>query len=308
MAICVATALAGCWYQTPEQHWEVATGGAYSGGLSHDGNRLVVGSIHQGGSYWTTRPPARQFDWNHQAGSYNEILYSQFSGDSAVALTADYFNLVTWNTATGESLAFWNAPARIEAIDLSADGRFALLGLNNGKAVLFDAVNGGVLREFLHDGPVLSVSLSADASRALTGGEDQTARLWDVRDNQLIQRFDLPNQVTLVALSDDGQRALLAPASEVASVWNVSVRRKLVDLPTDKYRLYSARFIGADLLLLGSTNRDIFQYRLSTGELVDHWRIGSFWQNAFRSATVLDMTWQNDRLLALGSDGYLYAF
>jgi len=300
--------LAGCWYSAPEQRWEVATQGAYSGGLSNDGSRLVVGSIHQGGSYWTTRPPARQYDWNHQPGSYNEILYSQFSRNGQVALTADYYNLVTWDTRNGESLSFWTAPARIEAIDLSADGRFALLGLNNNKAVLFDTVNGGVLREFLHDGPVLSVSLTADASRALTGSEDLTARLWDVRENALVQRFDLPNQVTLVKLSNDGRLALLAPASEISSVWNLASRRKVADLPTDQHRLYSARFIGQNQLLLGTTNREILQYDLNSGERQAVWRIGSFWQNAFRSATVLDMTWQNDRLLVLGSDGYLYAF
>ncbi|WP_146171194.1 WD40 repeat domain-containing protein [Saccharospirillum sp. MSK14-1] len=304
----VISCLAGCWYDAPEERWEVATQGAYSGGLSADGSRLVVGSIHQGGSYWTTRPPARQYDWNHQPGAYNEILYSQFSSDGQVALTADYYNLVTWDTRNGESLSFWTAPARIEAVDLSADGRFALLGLNNNKAVLFDTVNGGVLREFLHDGPVLSVSLTADASRALTGSEDLTARLWDVRDNSMIQRFNLPNQVTLVTLSDDGRLALLAPASEIASVWNLASRRKVADLPTEQHRLYSARFVGSNQLLLGTTHREILQYDLDSGERQSVWRIGSFWQNAFRSATVLDMTWQNDRLLVLGSDGYLYAF
>lgn len=300
--------LAGCWYQTPQERWEIATQGAYSGALSSNGQRLVVGSIHEGGSYWTTRPPARQYDWNHQAGAYSEILYSQFSDNGQVALTADYYNLVTWDSNSGMALSFWTAPARIEAVDLSADGRFALLGLNNNKAVLFDAINGGVLREFMHDGPVLSVSLSGNASRALTGGEDLTARLWDVQQNQLIQRFDLPNQVTLVSLNEDGSLALLAPASEVASVWNLSSLRKVIDLPTEQHRLYSARFIPGNRLLLGTTHREILQFNLRNAEQERNWRIGSFWQNAFRSATVLDMTWQNDRLLALGSDGYLYAF
>lgn len=300
--------LSSCWYQTPQERWEVATRGAYSGALSADGNGLVVGSIHHGGSYWTTQPPARQYDWNHQAEAFSEILYSRFSADGQIALTADYYNLVTWSTGDGEPLSFWTAPARIEAVDLSADGRFALLGLNSNKAVLFDAVNGGILREFQHAGPVLSVSLAADASRALTGSEDLSARLWDVRENRLIQRFDLPNQVTLVALSQDGERALLAPASEIVSVWDLAARRKLVDLPLANHRLFSARFVGNDRLLLGSTHRQIFQFNLRNGEQEGDWRIGSFWQNAFRSATVLDMTWQNDRLLAVGSDGYLYAF
>lgn len=300
--------LSGCWHQGPEQRWELASQGAYSGALSSTAAHLVIGSIHQGGSFWSTQPPAREYDWNHRSGGFSEILHTAYSPDNGLVLTADYHNLVLWDAETGEALQYWTAPARIEAVDLSADGRFALLGLSNNRAVLFDALNGGILRQFAHDGPVLSVSLSADADLALTGSQDLSARLWDVDQDELIQRFDLPNQVTLVTLSDAGDRALLAPAREDAAVWDLAARRKLADLPTGKHRLFSARFVAGDRLLVGTTHRDVLQFNVRSGERQGHWRIGSFWQNAFRSATVLDMAWRNDRLWALGSDGYLYGF
>lgn len=300
--------LTGCWPQGASQRWEVAIRGAYSGSLTDDASRLLVGSIHHGGSLWDARAPARQYDWNHDDTGYTEILYTAFSADRSYALTADYHTLALWRMADGESAAYWSAPARIQAVDLSGDGRFALLGLSNNSAVLFDAVNGGVIREFQHNGPVVSVAISDDASTVLTGSEDLTARLWNVPDDRMVRQYDMANQVTLVQLSGDGDTALLAPASEPAEVWALDSQSRLSTLPTGDHRLYSARFSGVDQLLVGTTHRRLFQFNARTGERTGAWQLGSFWQNAFHSATVLDMTWRNDRLWALGSDGFLYTF
>lgn len=310
-AYCIAIAtllLTGCGVDGYEQRWEVAVKGAYQGSLDHSGERLVVGSIHHGGSLWRVDPPARLYDWNHRQNAFTEILYTAFSPNDQFALTADYHTLGLWNTDTGENVWFWSAPARIQDIDLSAEGRFALVGLDNSRAVLFDAVNGGVLREFEHGGPVLSVSINADASLALTGSEDLTARLWSVRTGDLVQTFNLENQVTLVKLSHDGRLALIAPARESAELWDIDNRAKRLDLPVQDHRLYSARFESDNRLLLGTTHRRLLQFDTQTGARTGQWQLGNFWQNAYQSATVLDMSWRNDGLWVLGSDGYLYRF
>ncbi|MEX2321708.1 MAG: hypothetical protein WD668_10140 [Saccharospirillum sp.] len=300
--------LAGCFPQSPSSQFEVAVQGAYHGTLAPNANSAVIGSIHHGGSFWTLHPPARQFDWNHNPDRYTEVLYTDVSADGQRALTADYSNLALWDTRSGEPVWYWTAPARIQALDLSADGSLALLGLSNNQAVLFDAVNGGVLRTFNHDGPVISVSLSDDARIALTGSEDLTARLWSVTDNQRLQTFTLPNQVKLVKLTGDARLALLAPADEPAQLWNLATGEKTADLATDNLRVYSARFDSASRLLIGTTHRRILQFDIASGERTGLWQIGGFWRSTYQSATILDMRWRNERLWALGSDGYLYAF
>ncbi|GGX47398.1 WD40 repeat domain-containing protein [Saccharospirillum salsuginis] len=300
--------LGGCGVEGYEQRWEVAIKGAYQGSLSRDGNRLVVGAIHHGGSLWQVDPPARQFDWNHRPDGYTEILYTAFSPNRQYAMTADYHTLVLWDVETGENVWYWSAPARIQAVDLSADGRFALVGLSSNRAVLFDAINGGILREFAHGGPVISVSIDAEATRALTGSEDLTARLWNVQSGDNLRTFSMSNQVTLVELSDDGRQALIAPARESAEVWDIANQAKQVELPVDDHRIYSARFESNNRLLLGTTHRRLLQYDTRTGKRTGQWEIGNFWQNTYQSATVLDMTWRNDGLWVIGSDGYLYRF
>lgn len=304
----VVILVTGCWSQRPTERWEVATQGIYHGSFNADAEYLAVGSIHHGASLWRTQPLTRQFNWNHQTDGFTEILHTAFSRNGDYALTADYHTLTLWNRQNGEAIWYWSAPARIEAVDLSADGQLALLGLNDNRAVLFDAVNGGIVREFRHQGPVLSVSLSDDATLALTGSQDSSARLWDVADDRQLQRYDQANQVTLVKLSGDGLQALVAASREPAQLWQVESQKRLSTLETGEYHLYRARFTGDNRLLLGTTRKRILQFNSGTGRLSGQWRIGSFWQSSRRSTTVLDMTWRNDRLWALGSDGYLYQF
>lgn len=307
-ALLLLLSLAACGVPTPSERIEVGFRGLYSGSFDQATGQMVLGSIHHGGSLWSLHPAARQYDWNHQADQYSEILYAALSADGRIAVTADYHNLAVWRTDTGEALWFWSAPARIRDIDLSEDGQTVMLGLGNGTAVLFDALEGGVLRELYHDAPVLSVSMSADARLAITGTEGLSAHMWDLTTLEQIRAFLLPNQVPLVKLSPDGRFALIAPARETAVIWDINSDQVAFELNTSSYRLYSARFDQQQRLLLGTTHRRVMVFDLSTGERQQQWQVGRFLQNAFQSTTVLDMNWHNDRLWVLGSDGFLYGF
>lgn len=300
--------LVGCRAESPSERWELAAQGIYHGSLGDNGEHLVIGSIYHGASHWQTKPLARQFNWNHDTDQFTEVLYTAYAANGEYALTADYHTLTLWDTDNGESVWYWSAPARIEAVDLSADGQLALLGLASNRAVLFDVVNGGVLREFRHEGPVISVSLSGDSTRALTGSENHIAKLWDIGGDRLLQRYELTNQVTLVKLNNNGSLALLAPAREQAQLWNTSTQNRVSYLPTEDFLLYRARFEPKDQILLGTTYGRVLQFSSNTGQRTGQWQIGSFWQGNQRSTTALDMTWRNDRLWVLGSDGYLYSF
>lgn len=301
------TVISAC-AKKPEKRSQVAVQGAYSAMLGKQGRSLVLGSFQHGGSYWDLSRFERLYNWNHKDGYLTEILYSDLSDDSRFAMTANYYNLVLWDTSSGQPVWFWSAPARIEAADLSADGRFALLGLDNKKAVLFDIQNGGILREFDHDGPVTTVAINVKTGRALTGSEDTQVRLWDIRNAKLINRFDFVNHIALVQFSDSGKLALIVPANEKAELWDLEAKRKIANLKTAKFRLYSARFIGESRLLVGTTHRNIFEFDARTGKKKQTWQIGTEGKQAFRSAIVLSVGWRGSELLAIGSNGYLYAF
>lgn len=300
--------LTGCWPTSPEQRWQLAAQGAYSAAIDPAGNNLLIGSLQHGGSYWNIASYARLYNWNHRQGFLTEILYSDFSADGRFALTANYHNLVLWDTRSGESVAFWEAPSRIQAAALDDSGQFALLGLDSGLAVLFDVKNGGVFREFNHAGPVTAVSVNTQAGIALTGSEDNTAALWNLRNGELIRRFEYRNKISVVALSRSGKLALMVPSNEKAELWNISTRQLIAELSTAKYRLTTATFVGDQRLLTGTTHRDIFEFDANDGKRVGRWRIGSEISQSLRSTQVLAVGWRSGQLLAIGSNGYLYGF
>lgn len=308
ISLSIILLLSGCWPTSPDQRWQLAAQGAYSAAIDPAGAHLVVGSLQHGGSFWSIADYARLYNWNHRQGFLTEILYSDFSSDGRFALTANYYNLVLWDTRTGQSVAFWEAPARIQAAALDNTGQFALLGLDNGQAVLFDVQNGGVFREYNHGGPVISVSVNTQAGLALTGSEDNTAALWSLRNGEVVRVFEYNNKVSLVALSGSGKLALMVPSNESAQLWDLSTRQMIAELSTAKYRLTTATFIGDQRLLTGTTHRDIFEFDASNGERIGRWRIGGEVSQSLRSTQVLAVGLRSGQLLAIGSNGYLYGF
>lgn len=307
--LAIAFLLSACQFaDKPIKQWETAVQGIYDGTLSRDGTKLVIGSIHHGGSLWDTRKFARLYSWNHREDEYTQILTTAMSPDGRFALTAEIRDLVLWDTSNGRAVWYWTAPGDIYDADLSLDGRFALLGLSNFNAEFFDIRNGGVLRTFRHQGPIRAVSLSGNGRHAITGSEDLTARVWDISTGKEVQRLWHENQVRLVALSEDGKLALTDASLEPARIWNVATGTVIHELETRHINLTSARFSSDNRkLLVGTTNRLVQLWDVQTGERNKSWRLPQTSGYQYSSTSVVDLAFTNQRLLlALASDGYLF--
>ena len=105
---------------------------------------------------------------------------------------------------------FQEQSAWLPSVCLSADGRLALSGSNDGPLWLWETASGQCLRTFRgHTTWVSSVSLSADGSLALSGSYDKTVRLWETATGQCLRTFQgHTSGVYAVSLSADGSLAL----------------------------------------------------------------------------------------------------
>src|SRR5262249_5433499 len=91
--------------------------------------------------------------------------------------------LRVWNPATGKELRRFNAPGQVQALGLSADGRFALAGLDTGDVLYLDLETGDQVRQLRGHGWVVSwVGFAPDGRHAFSTAIDGTARLWDLSD------------------------------------------------------------------------------------------------------------------------------
>lgn len=292
---------------SPTQQWEVAVRGVYSACLAADGNHALVGSIHHGGSYWQVNPAERVYDWNHQAETLTGVLSCALSDNDRYASTAEHRKIVLWNAQTGEAFWLWEAPANIKDMALSNDGQFALLGLDNYQAVLFDIQNGGVKSRLAHEGVVQTVSMSRDRQWAMTGGGDSNVKVWDLRTGKNVYSWQLNNQIKVVALTQNGQLGFAASHRDDSVLWDLSNGNELARLPQHNGYYQSARFNqDATQLLTGSSSGQVILWDVASAQKLKSWQLSprSGWVN--KATQVLDVAFAPKGFKAVGANGLVY--
>ncbi|MCP5210135.1 MAG: hypothetical protein H6998_04295 [Hahellaceae bacterium] len=256
----------------PSQSWKYANQGILSADIAHDGQHALVGSIHHGGSLWDTTKGERLYNWNHKQGEYTTLRAASISADGTTAATAERDTIVTWDTTTGKYKAFWKAPDVILGLQLSADGRYALLGLRNNTASYFDVVRGGTIYTFSHAAEIRSVGLSADGKRAITGSDDMTVKVWELAAGKEIFSYEHQNQIKTVAISADGQLAFSTAQREDAIIWDLKTNKQLTSLSYNYENFTSARFSEkGDQLLLGTFQGLIYLVDSKSGQELKRW-------------------------------------
>lgn len=301
--------------KTPDKSWENAVKGTYSATLSSDGKQAIIGSITHGGSLWHVAHNERRFDWNHQQGKFTNIIASSFSPEGQFALTADHQTMVLWNTSSGAPLTYWTTPSEVLDLALTPNGDYALLGLADHSAVLFDVKRGGIQRSFYHQGRVRSVALSADGKLAITGSQDQTAKLWDISNGKELFNWQHQDEVVTVAISADGLRALSVAKYDKAVIWNTQTGKAIGELPLRATAIKrgqsftSARFSAdAKRLLTGNSDRLVQLWNTSTLTELARWTVPKreLWKPTSSSIAALSFSDQSNQFIVIASNGFTH--
>ncbi len=299
----------------PSKSIEVAAVGAYGGAFSDDGKLAIIGSINHGGSLWRINDKERLYNWNHHQGTYTDIIAADFSPGGEWAITADEHTMVLWKTADGSAYRYWTSPGNILAVALSKNGRYALLGLSNNTAVIFDVQLGGVRRTFQHQAPVTSVDLSDDNKLALTGSEDNTATLWDIDKNKPLHTITHNDYVQKVALSPDGKHAFSAARYDKAVVWDTAtglITGELA-LATEKLkrgmRFTTVKFSSSgDFLLTGLPNRTVQLWNAKNLKETSQWILPkrNIWKPTSAAVLAVSFSDPSETYYAIASNGFIH--
>lgn len=310
----IAALLAGCGSgSNPDKTWEVASKGSYSAALSANGDQAIVGSITHGGSLWDNRKRERLYNWNHMQGEQSNIIASGFSPEGLFALTADHQTMVLWSTESGRALTFWTAPNEVMSVALTPNGNYALLGLEDYSAVLFDVKRGGVQRSFYHTDRVRSVALSADGKLAISGSEDQTAKLWEVQTGKELHSWSHNDEVVTVALSANGSRALSVAKYDNAVIWDTATGRRVGKLPLQATAIRrgqaftAARFSNdGRQLLTGNSDRLVQLWDVASLKELARWTVPKRdpWKPTSASIAAVSFSDQSKRYYAIASNGF----
>ena len=302
--------LSGC-SKGPDSSYQLAQQGLLSADLSRDGRLAVVGSIHHGGSLWDVERNERLFSWNHKPEGFSSFRTVALSGNNKVAVTTEEKSIGVWNTETGESLNFLEAPDRILAVALNESGSRALIGMRGGGLDYFDLEQGLVLQRLSHETDVRSVSLSADGLTGLSGSDDFSAISWDLDKGEMLFKLVLNNQIKTVALSPDGSTAFTSSQREGGIIWDTDSGQIKSTLPS-RYTNYPTAVLSEDnaRLLLGTSAGQIKLYDLRDQKVLSEWQAKP--RKAYGGASskaVLSVGFgTGSDILAIAADGMVQTF
>jgi len=295
----------------PSQSLETTVRGANAAAISSDASLALVAAVDHGGSLWDLQSGERLFDWNHQQGSFTTLNHTRFSRDNLYAVTASPFDMVLWSTQTGEPQWYWKTPDEILDIELVGGGNFALLGLANAEAVIFDIQNGGVLRRMYHPASVRSVAANADGNLALTGADDYVVRVWDTSTQTVIIERQYENIIDSVALAPNEQFAFSAETLGSAQIWNIATGELIQSLSGDEWywpkrvSYLSARFSNdSSQLLTGSAAGLVQLWDVASGTELQRWRVATKEAYGPVQTGIYDVAFgPGNSISALGSNG-----
>jgi WD40 repeat protein len=146
-------------------------------------------------------------------------------------LSIDDCRAQLWDVDSGRQLRMLQGQGvlSVDCVACSDDGRWLLVGSDDGAAWLWDAATGREVHRFEHiRGSVQAVAISADGQTVLTGGDDCTARLWDAKSGKELRRLEgHASSVVSVALSRDGQSVLTGSTDSTARLWDVATGKEV---------------------------------------------------------------------------------
>jgi serine/threonine-protein kinase len=191
--------------------------------ISPDGSLALLGALNPKVETWKVEDgaglvhshvPGTRVASLAYAPDANRVLFGNLGG-----------GVVLWtspNTSVDFKVNTWGTP---HSIATAKEGRFALLGCDDGLAHLVDL---DLKKEMLpglprgHNGmAILGVALSRDARLAVTGGADRTACLWETGTRKLLHRFiGHLGAVRSVALSADGRYVLTGSDDFTVRLWD----------------------------------------------------------------------------------------
>ncbi|MCP4488272.1 MAG: hypothetical protein GY820_13260 [Gammaproteobacteria bacterium] len=270
--------------------WVHAETGSYGAAISSNGKYLMTGAIGGYGRLWDLLNNKVLFSLQHEENSDGGIIGGAFSARGDVLVTIEQNSIARWSTKTGRLTGYWVWP-KLTDVDVSADGRYALIGSKDKQAVYFDMVEGKMRYVFPHHEKVTSVSLSKDGRYALTGADDWHASLWDLNDGKHLWSKNMKYKIALVELSDDGKLALANSYIGDAHIYTTAGKGGLVSkLDEVRMTLVSADFSANNsILATGRVAKSIDIWQVNSGARKESWLPKVKQKVQPDSATILDL-------------------
>jgi len=303
--ICCFILLSACQYDSnPEQSWSHDEAGLLHASLSKDGSLALVSITNGSAQLINVASNEVLHQWQHTDRNHG-IIASAIAANNKLAITAESNSLALWEVQSGKIIGYWDFPT-ITDLAISANGQYAVIGMESNKAYYFDLYYGKIVFTFQHDGFINTVALSNNGQYAITGSNDQYAKLWNLTTGALAQQWRQNFKIFNVALSDDGRYAMSNASLGKTRLWDTATGRMLSQLPMRYMTVSASRFSpDSQTLLTGRPNQRIDLWDIKTGDLINTWmpKKDIIWGNEAAAIIALAFTSDGQHIVSEASSG-----
>jgi WD40 repeat protein len=191
----------------------------------------------------------------------------------------------------------------INAIAISPDGKYIVVGLRNGNIHLWDIEQSQQVRTFEgHLDRITGIVFSNDGRWIVSGSWDDTARLWDVQTGETLRVFSgHTDNVLSVALSPHNDILTTTSNDNTLRLWNIQTGELVHILEEHTAPVHTSAFSHDNRLLLsGGDDNTLYLWDISNGKL-----IRTFLGHSDRITAVAFHPTLANRMLSASRDGTL---
>lgn len=191
-------------------------------------NSYVVTSDREAFALWDLNIGEPEGFWRIDEASIRDIAVS--NQGRGILVGRGNGKVMFFEPKTGRRLEFFGHQEKINSVDISPNGFYALSGGNDYLAYLWDTRTGQVIHKFDHPSRVTKVSLDDQGRYAFTADSKRDARVWDLVTGKKVSNLQYKSRqriFTTAVFSDDGKYLLTGSPARRINRWDVKTGKEL---------------------------------------------------------------------------------
>lgn len=191
-------------------------------------NSYVVTSDREAFALWNLDIGEPEGFWRIDEASIRDIAVSNLG--RGILVGRGNGKVMFFEPKTGRRLEFLGHQEKVNSVDISPNGFYALTGGNDYLAYLWDTRTGQVIHKFDHPSRVTKVALDDNGRYAFTADSKRDARIWDLVSGKEVSslKYSARQRIFTTAIfSDDGKYLLTGSPARRINRWDVKTGKEL---------------------------------------------------------------------------------
>lgn len=185
-------------------------------------NTHVVTADREAFALWSLKTGDPIGFWRIDEASIRDVAVSNDGNGILVARSNG--KVMFFEPKTQRRLEFLGHQEKVNSIDLSPNGKFALTGGNDYIAYLWSTDSGQIIHTFTHPTRVTKVALDDNGRYAFTADSQSKSQIWNVQTGEpvsTLKYFARQKIFTDAVFSKDGKYLLTGSPSRQVHLWNL---------------------------------------------------------------------------------------